>query len=177
MPRKSIEKIHTKSTSRSPGSNATLFFGGRLSSMTSIVLTPRNRRLTSGTTSPHCSSKGFEILSKLFCSVLPAIIDFCTTSSNESALRYCPVAISRPSRCDSGPSQGLLTTLPKRSFLKDVSYESAPFSLNHLQVFQGYSDDCFLPKCGFYATSSIPSHFHNRLVSTLLSARATLKPS
>ena len=40
MVRKSIEKMHTKSTSRSPGSNATLFFGGRLSSMTSIVLTP-----------------------------------------------------------------------------------------------------------------------------------------
>ena len=40
MARKSIKKMHTKSTSRSPGSNATLFFGGRLSSMTSIVLTP-----------------------------------------------------------------------------------------------------------------------------------------
>ena len=40
MARKSIGKNRTKSTSRSPGSSATLFFGGRFRSMTSIVLTP-----------------------------------------------------------------------------------------------------------------------------------------
>ena len=40
MARKSVGKTHTKSTSRSPGSSATLFFGSRFRSMTSIVLTP-----------------------------------------------------------------------------------------------------------------------------------------
>ena len=65
----------------------------------------------------------------------------------------------------------------KSHFLKDFSYRSAPFHFNHLKVFQSYSDDCFLPKCVFYVTSSIQSHFHNCLVSTLVSARAMLKPS
>ena len=38
--RKSIGKKHTKSTSTSPDSNATLLFPSGLSSMTSIILTP-----------------------------------------------------------------------------------------------------------------------------------------
>lgn len=57
---------HTKSTSRSPGSSATLCFGCRFRSMMSLVLTLQNRRRTSGTNSSPSSSKGFEILSKLF---------------------------------------------------------------------------------------------------------------
>ena len=40
MVRKSVGKTHTKSTSRSPGSSATLFFGSPFRLMTSIVLRP-----------------------------------------------------------------------------------------------------------------------------------------
>ena len=92
---------------------------------------------------------------------------FCATSSNESALRYCPVAILRPSRYHTRPSRGPLAALPKVAFLKDVPYKSALFSLHCLKGFQSRSDDCFMPKCVFCTTSSIQSHFHNCIVSTL----------
>ena len=38
---------------------------------------------------------------------------FCATSSNEIALRYCPIAILRPSRCHTRPSRGPLAALPE----------------------------------------------------------------
>ena len=145
--------------------------------MTSIVLTPRNRALTGDTTSSHCSSKSFEVLPESIGCALRAKINFYATSSNERALRNCPVAIWRPSRCHTRPSRGPLAALPKVAFLKDVPYKSAPFSLHYLRGFQSRSDDCFLPKCVFCTTSSIPSHFHNCIVSTLVAARPMLKPS
>ena len=87
------------------------------------------------------------------CSSLTA--HFCATSSNEIALRFCLVAILRPSRCHTRPSRGPLAALPEVALDRKKQYKSAPFSFHYFKVFQSRSDDRFLPKCHFCTTSSI----------------------
>ena len=89
-------------------------------------------------------------------------------------LSYCHLAaFTVPHKAVSGPSCG-----PTESgILTKKTYKSAPFSFHYFKVFRSRSDDRFLPKCVFCTTSSIQSHFHNRIVSTLVAARTVLKPS
>ena len=91
--------------------------------------------------------------------------------------RYYPIAIMRPSRCYTRPSRGHFAALPKVALDQQKQYKSTPFSFHYFKVFQSRSEDRFLPKCVFCTTSSIQSHFHNRIVSTLVAARTVLKAS
>ena len=61
----------------------------------------------------------------------------------------------------------LLRHCRKWHFCCKNPYESAHFSLHNLRGFQSRPDDCFMPKCVFCTTSSIQSHFHHCIVSTL----------
>ena len=160
-----------KSTPRSPGSNATQFFGGRFRLITSIVFTPPKRTLTKDTNSSHCSTKSFEVLSELFYYALRTKVVFCATSSSENAPRCCLVAILRPSRCHTRPSRGPLAALPEVALDRKKQCKSAPFSSQYFEVCQSRPDDRFLQKGIFCTTSSIQSHSHGRIAATWVSAR------
>ena len=111
------------------------------------------------------------------CRAFRAKVVFCATSSNEIALRHCPIAILRPSRCHTRPSRGPLAALPEVALDRKKQYKSAPFSFHYVKVFQSRSDDRFLPKCVFCTTSSIQNHFRNRILSILVAARTIWEPS